>query len=97
MANNKSSKKRVQTNERNRLRNRAYKSAMRTLMRRCFDACDNYAKHPSEEAEVAVQASMRLAFSKADKATKCGALHRNNSAHQKSRLSMAVKKVIKPA
>ncbi|HJN32921.1 MAG TPA: 30S ribosomal protein S20, partial [Prochlorococcus sp.] len=39
MANNKSSKKRVQIAERNRLENKSYKSAMRTLMKRCFSAC----------------------------------------------------------
>ena len=68
---------------------------MRTLMKRCFDACDDYVKHPGEEARVIVQTRMRLAFSKADKAVKCGALHRNNSARQKSRLSVAVKRAIK--
>jgi small subunit ribosomal protein S20 len=31
MANNKSAKKRIQINERNRLRNRFYKSSVRTL------------------------------------------------------------------
>ena len=67
---------------------------MRTLMKRCFDACDDYAKHPGEETRVIIQTSMRLAFSKADKAVKCRALHRNNSAHQKSRLSIAVKRAI---
>ncbi|MFZ9216640.1 MAG: 30S ribosomal protein S20, partial [Vulcanococcus sp.] len=34
MANNKSSKKRIEIAERNRLHNRTYKSAVRTLMKR---------------------------------------------------------------
>lgn len=42
MANNKSAKKRIEIAERNRLRNRTYKSSMRTLMKRCFAACDAY-------------------------------------------------------
>jgi small subunit ribosomal protein S20 len=40
---------------------------------------------------------MSVAFSKIDKAVKVGVLHRNTGANQKSRLSMAVKKVLEPA
>jgi small subunit ribosomal protein S20 len=40
---------------------------------------------------------MSAAFSKIDKAVKVGVLHRNNGAHQKSRLSAAVKSAIEPA
>jgi small subunit ribosomal protein S20 len=43
-----------------------------------------------------VQASLREAFSKIDKAVKVGVLHRNNGANQKSRLSSAVRKVLEP-
>ena len=46
MANNKSAKKRIEIAERNRLRNRTYKSSMRTLMKRCFAACDAYSATP---------------------------------------------------
>ena len=97
MANNKSSKKRVQIAERNRLHNRTYKSALRTLMKRCFLACDAYSEKPGDAAKASVQTSMNAAFSKIDKAVKVGALHRNAGAHQKSRLSAAVKKAIDPA
>lgn len=97
VANNKSSKKRVQIAERNRLHNRTYKSALRTLMKRCFTACDAYTAQPGDDAKASVQASMNAAFSKIDKAVKVGVLHRNNGAHQKSRLSAAVKKAIEPA
>lgn len=96
MANNKSSKKRIEIAERNRLRNRTYKSALRTLMKRCFSACSAYGQEPGEEARAAVQASMNAAFSKIDKAVKVGVLHRNTGANQKSRLSAAVKKAIDP-
>ncbi|QPN63126.1 30S ribosomal protein S20 [Synechococcus sp. CBW1004] len=97
MANNKSSKKRIQIAERNRLRNRTYKSALRTLMKRCFTACQAYSQQPGDEARVSVQSSMNAAFSKIDKAVKVGVLHRNTGANQKSRLSVAVKKVLEPA
>ncbi len=97
MANNKSSKKRIEIAERNRLRNRTYKSSLRTLMKRCFTACSTYGQQPGEEARAAVEASMNAAFSKIDKAVKVGVVHRNTGANQKSRLSMAVKQVLEPA
>ncbi|MFM7085579.1 MAG: 30S ribosomal protein S20 [Cyanobium sp.] len=97
MANNKSSKKRIQIAERNRLRNRSYKSALRTLMKRCFTACQACGQAPGEEARATVQATMSAAFSKIDKAVKVGVLHRNTGANQKARLSVAVKKALEPA
>ena len=96
MANNNSAKKRIEIAERNRLRNRSYKSSMRTLMKHCFSACDASGSAPGEEAKASVQASLREAFSKIDKAVKVGVLHRNNGANQKSRLSSAVRKVLEP-
>ncbi len=97
VANNKSSKKRILVAERNRQRNRTYKSALRTLMKRCFAACSACAQEPGDEAREAVRKSMSVAFSKIDKAVKVGVLHRNTGANQKSRLSLAVKTVLEPA
>ena len=97
VANNKSAKKRIEIAERNRLRNRTYKSSVRTLMKRCFGACHAYSATPGDEAKASVQTSMRAAFSKIDKAVKVGVLHRNNGANQKSRLSAAVRQVLEPA
>jgi small subunit ribosomal protein S20 len=97
VANNKSSKKRIEIAERNRLRNRTYKSALRTLMKRCFSACTVYSQQPGDESRAVVQASLNAAFSKIDKAVKVGVVHRNTGANQKSRLSTAVKKVLEPA
>ena len=96
MANNKSSKKRIEIAERNRLRNRSYKSALRTLMKRCFTACSAYSGESGEASREAVQQSLNAAFSKIDKAVKVGALHRNTGAHQKSRLSAAAKGALEP-
>ena len=97
MANNKSARKRIEIAERNRLRNRTYKSSLRTLMKRCFSACDAYSSSPGDDAKATVQKSMREAFSRIDKAVKVGVLHRNNGANQKSRLSLAVRKVLEPS
>ena len=65
-------------------------------MKRCFNACTAYNQQPGEEAKTNLQNSLNEAFCKIDKAIKRGALHRNSGAHQKSRLSLAVKKVMEP-
>ncbi|WP_036900578.1 MULTISPECIES: 30S ribosomal protein S20 [Prochlorococcus] len=96
MANTNSAKKRIQVAERNRLQNRSYRSAIRTLMKKCFASCGTYMNKPGEQAKVDVQKSMNDAFSKIDKAVKRGVLHSNAGANQKSRLSAAVKKAIEP-
>ncbi len=96
MANNKSSKKRIQIAERNRLQNKSYKSALRTLTKRCLMACSSFSKESGDEAKINLQKSMNDAFSKIDKAVKRGVLHRNTGANQKSRLSSAVKRALEP-
>ncbi|NEQ74200.1 MAG: 30S ribosomal protein S20 [Okeania sp. SIO2C9] len=86
MANIKSAIKRIQIAERNRLRNKSYKSAVRTLMKKYFTAVENYAANPTEELKQEVDLRMSKAYSKIDKAVKCGVLHKNNGSRKKSRL-----------
>ena len=95
MANTNSAKKRIQIAERNRLENKNYKSTVRTLMKRCFSACETIDKEPGDEAKADLQKTFNSAFSKIDKAVKKGVMHRNTGANQKSRLSVALKKVLK--
>lgn len=91
MANIKSAVKRVQIAERNRLRNKSYKSAVKTLMKKCFTSITQYGANPSPEQMQAVQESMSAAYSKIDRAVKRGALHANTGARKKSRLARALK------
>jgi small subunit ribosomal protein S20 len=93
VANNKSALKRIQIAERNRIRNKTYKSAVKTLMKNYFDAVDEYARQPSPEALQEVQNRMSQAYSKIDKAVKRRVLHRNNGARKKSRLVERLKNV----
>lgn len=93
MANTKSAKKRIEIAERNRLRNRSYKSAVRTLMKKYFTAVESYASNKSEEAMTQVQTTMSAAYSKIDKAVKEGVLHINNGSRKKARLAKALKQV----
>ena len=91
MANIKSAIKRIQITERNRLRNKSYKSAVKTLMKRCLVAASQHATNPTPESLQEVQQSMADAYSKIDKAVKRGVLHPNNGARKKSRLAKAAK------
>lgn len=86
MANIKSAIKRIQVAERNRLRNKSYKSAVRTLMKKYFIAVEKYASNPTEELKIEVDQRMSKAYSKIDKAVKCGVLHKNNGSRKKARL-----------
>jgi small subunit ribosomal protein S20 len=97
VANIKSALKRVQVAERNRLQNKSYKSAVRTLMKRCLVAADAHAANPSAETEQDVQQRMSAAFSKIDKAVKRGVLHPNNGARKKARLAKVLKAKQTPA
>ncbi|MBD0334306.1 MAG: 30S ribosomal protein S20 [Cyanobacteria bacterium Co-bin13] len=91
MANIKSAQKRIQTAERNRLRNKSYKSAVKTMIKNYLAAVDEYAANPSPEAMAAVQTCMSAAFSKIDKAVKRGIIHPNAGARRKSRLARVLK------
>ncbi len=91
MANIKSAVKRVQIAERNRLYNKSYKSAVKTLMKKYFAAVEKYASSPSPELMQEVQQRMSEAYSKIDKAVKKGVLHRNNGDRKKSRLARTLK------
>ncbi len=64
-------------------------------MKRCFVACGTLEKEPGNESKADLQKTFNLAFSKIDKAVKKGVLHKNTGANQKSRLSVALKKVLK--
>jgi small subunit ribosomal protein S20 len=87
VANTKSALKRAQIAERNRLRNKAYKSAVKTLMKKYFSSVEAYAANPTTELKQEVEVKMSEAYSKIDKAVKKGVLHPNNGSRKKSRLA----------
>lgn len=91
MANIKSAIKRIQIAERNRLHNKSYKSAVKTLMKRYVTAVSAYTANPSAESKQEVQQRMSVAYSKIDKAVKRGVLHPNNGARKKSYLARVLK------
>ena len=77
MANIKSQKKRIRTNERARLRNQAIKSALRTDIRAFREAAEAGDKEKATEA-------LRVASRALDKAVSKGVIHKNQAANKKS-------------
>ena len=77
MANIKSQKKRIITNEKRRMRNRAVKSELKTATRRVKDAV---AAGDGAAAYAAALAACRLM----DKAATKGVIHKNQAANRKS-------------
>ena len=79
MANTKSAAKRARVAERRRIRNRVYRSASRTLVRRAEDLIRAAEQEAASGAILNAQALLDRAASK-------GVIHPNNAARRKSRL-----------
>jgi len=80
VANIKSQIKRIGTNEKARLRNKAVKSSLKTAVRRFREAAD--AGNTAEANELMQAASRQL-----DKAASKGVIHANQAANRKSALA----------
>jgi len=83
MANIKSQKKRIITNEKARQRNASYKSSMRTAYKAVIAACN------AKNVELAKEL-LPVAFSKIDRSVSKGIQHKNAAARQKSHLANLV-------
>jgi small subunit ribosomal protein S20 len=83
VANIKSQIKRIRTNEKARLRNKAVKSELRTYVRRVREAIASGDRATAAEA-------LRTASRKLDKAVSKGVIHRNQAANRKSSLAKQV-------
>lgn len=83
MANIKSQIKRITTNEKARLRNKAVKSELKTAVRSFREAA---AAGDAEKAQAALKAASR----KLDKAVSKGVIHKNQAANRKSAMAGTV-------
>jgi small subunit ribosomal protein S20 len=86
VANIKSQKKRILTNEKARQRNVAVKSELRTAIR----AVD---KAVAAGDQAAASSAVALASKKLDKAVSKGVIHKNNAANRKSGIAKRVNKI----
>jgi small subunit ribosomal protein S20 len=85
VANIKSQIKRIGTNEKARLRNKAAKSEVKTRVKSAI--------HAAETAEDGAAEQLRLAVKRLDKAAQRGIIHRNQAANRKSALMRHVARV----
>ncbi len=83
MAHSKSAKKRVQIAERNRQRNQAIRSKVKTIVKKVLAAVE------AKEVEAA-QAELVLAYKQLDKAVTKGVFKKNTVSRKKSRLAAKV-------
>ena len=90
MANNKSARKRIGINERNRLRNRYYKTSVRTLTKLFFKNLKLVEKGQTSESKEKLQTILNSIYSFLDKGTKKNVFHKNTAARQKARLASSL-------
>ncbi|VEW12350.1 30S ribosomal protein S20 [Brevibacterium casei] len=83
LANIKSQMKRIKTNEKARLRNKAVRTEVRGLVR---NVRESIAAGNKDEAQQAYAVAAR----KLDKAVSKGVLHKNNAANRKSKLAKQI-------
>lgn len=79
MANTKSAVKRIRTGERNRQRNIAVRSRMKTYVKKALQAIES-------KDQTAIGAVLPTALSEIDRAASKGVIHRNAAARKKSML-----------
>ena len=91
MANNKSAKKRIGINERNRLRNRYYKSSVRSLTKLFFQDLEAYKTSQNPEEREKLTKILSSIYSLMDKGTKKNLFHKNAAARKKSKLANYLK------
>lgn len=91
MANNKSAEKRIETNKRNRLRNRFYKSSVRTLIKGFFKDLEAYKISKNPEEKEKLKKILGSVYSLIDKGTKKNVFHKNAAARKKAKLAAYLK------
>ena len=94
MANTKSSKKRIDITKRNRLRNRFYKSSVRTLIKVFLKHLEIYKISQDHNDRERAKKILSSVYSLIDKGAKKRVFHRNNAARKKSRLATYLKNSI---
>ena len=91
MANNKSARKRIKIAKRNRLKNRYYKSSIRTLVKMFFQNLEIYKVSKDPEEKKKLQEILSSVYSMLDKGTKKNVYHKNTASRKKSKLATYLK------
>lgn len=87
MANNKSAKKRIGINERNRFQNRYYKTSVKTLTKLFFKNLELSKNEQTDKSKTKLKTILNSVYSFLDKGTKKNIFHKNTTARKKSKLA----------
>ena len=91
MANNKSAEKRIELNKRNRLRNKYYKTSVRSLTKLFFKNFEGYKDSQNKNEKEKLKKILNSIYSLIDKGTKKNIFHKNTAARKKSKLASYLK------
>jgi small subunit ribosomal protein S20 len=80
MANHKSAEKRIRTNEKRRVRNKASLSKVKTMVKKVLESSD----------KTVAETNLKKAVSVLDKSARKGIIHKNNVARKKAKLTKFV-------
>nr|AYR06277.1 ribosomal protein S20 [Renouxia sp.] len=87
MSKNSSVSKKMRVASRNKLRNKIYKSSIKTIVKKFLADVNHVNSTDIQE----MRTSVARAYSKIDKAVKKGVLHKNQGARKKASLAKAIK------
>ena len=91
MANNKSAKKRILISKRNNLKNRFYKSSVRTLTKKFLKDLEIYKSSKNNSDRERAQIVLNSIYSLIDKGSKKNVYHKNTAARKKAKLAALLK------
>ena len=94
MANNKSAKKRILISKRNNLKNRFYKSSVRTLTKKFLKDLEIYKSSKNNSDRERAQIVLNSIYSLIDKGSKKNVYHKNTAARKKAKLAALLKTAI---
>ena len=93
MANSKSAQKRIQINKRNQLRNKYYKTSVRTLIKLFFKNVELCKTSQDFKDKEDLKKLLSSIYSLMDKATKKKIFHKNMAARKKAKLAKYLKAI----
>ncbi|MCP4330569.1 MAG: 30S ribosomal protein S20 [Alphaproteobacteria bacterium] len=94
MTNNKSAKKRVKINNRNRIHNNNYKGLIKNFTKKILQSLKVYLLKPTDEKKKRILNLLNITYSQIDKAKNKNIISKNAAAHKKSRLIKKLNKTI---
>lgn len=93
MANIKSAQKRIEINQRNRIKNNIYKSLIKTYVKKYNKSIEEYKNNPTPELLKDIQEIANKTYSRIDKALKKNVIHKNTAARKKSQIGSLLNKL----